>query len=291
MNKEQIRKYADLIVNKSIEITAYESGNNIEFRYKFNSTIATVINRNRYRFLHEYDDFTILRDEAFATYYESILRLIEKEGYTEDDMELIANDINEGKHDKTLFFIAMLKGYMNNNLSMHLIDPTRRDQSGGQSKYITTTTIYDSDVYKYMKDDAQEDQEDKDELYKPLYDLLTESQQEFIHGDRVYDKKRTENEKIYKTKKRVKAKMKDNDIMKEVSTTREDTINKILDTEDPNEFVMLVKKWQNKGWFTDIIAEYVPANHRIDFNTNKITDKTIMAYRGALHKAIRNHAY
>ena len=128
MNKEQVREYAYLIVNKSIKITPYGNGNNIDFKYEHNKTIQSVIHNNKYRFKHEIDDSTILRDEVYATYYESLLKLIEKEDYTQDDMELIVSDINKVEHDVTKQFAGLLKGYMNNNLKAHLIDPSRRDR-------------------------------------------------------------------------------------------------------------------------------------------------------------------
>ena len=44
MNKEAVKLYADLILEKSLTITPYESSNDISFKYEHNSIIATIIN-------------------------------------------------------------------------------------------------------------------------------------------------------------------------------------------------------------------------------------------------------
>ena len=68
----------------------------------------------------------------------------------------------------------------------------------------------------------------------------------------------------------------------------EDIINDILDIEDNKKFISAIRANQDKSWFSDIIISYVPAKHRIDFNSNNISNTTLFAYRKALFIALEN---
>ena len=144
MNKEAVKLYADLILEKSLVITPYESNNDISFKYEHNSIIATIIKKNMYNFKHEYDDFTILRDETYTSYYESLIKLITKEKYTYEQMDEIIDDFETQEQKITQTFIKLLIGYTNNLLKAHLIDHTRKDQSNNE--HITTRTIYTTSI-------------------------------------------------------------------------------------------------------------------------------------------------
>lgn len=71
-----------------------------------------------------------------------------------------------------------------------------------------------------------------------------------------------------------------------VSKTRRDIIDEILDIEDSNEFISEIKNKQKHLWFADLIVECVPAKDRVDFNRGNITNKTVKEYRKALFKIL-----
>ena len=283
MNQEIIKLYADLILSKSITITPYEANNKILFKYSHNLPIAVIIKKNMYKFKHEIDDPSILRDEVYASYYESLLKLIAKEEYTQDDMNTIVNDLDTQQHEITQTFIKLLIGYTNNQLKTRLIDHTRRDRSNNQDSYITTKTVYDEELLKNIP----QEETNEEEIHTELYNLLTESQKEYVSGERIYANKDTERKVQQRIKRRVDNMTdRQRDEILEQRDTREDIINNILDIEDENKFVSEIRKWQKKEWFAELLIEYVPAKHRIDFNRNKITSTTIKEYRKALHKAL-----
>ena len=287
MNKENIKYYADLILNKSIEITSYEADKQILFKYNHNKVINTVIRKNRYRFTHEYNDSTILRDEVYASYYESLLTLIRKQGYSEEDMDLIVNDMDAQEQDITKEFFKLLEGYTNMVIKRYLIDPTRRDKTN--NRHIDTITIYDSELYDMIPQEEPEE-EDIEDINKPQYNVLTRTDKEYLIGEKVYNNKNSEYKKRADINRRIKNMTeRERESVLEQRETREDIISRTLNIENPNRFVMAVKKEQRLEWFMDLIVEYVPAQHRIDFNRNKITNKTVMAYRAALHKALDNN--
>lgn len=282
MDQKIIKLYANLILDKSITITPYEANNQILFKYTHNSIIATIIRKNMYKFKHEYNDSTILRDEAYASYYESLLKLIAKEQYTQEDMNVIVNDLDDQAHEITRTFSKLLIGYTNNQLKTRLIDHTRRDQSSNE--YITTKTIYNDEIFENIPQEETSDEE----IHNPLYDLLTESEKQFVRGDKVYASKNVEKT----TKSRIKRRVdnmteRQREEILNVSKTREDIINEILDIEDSNKFVSEIKSKQKHQWFADLIVECVPAKDRVDFNRGNITDKTVMEYRKGLFKALQ----
>ena len=282
MNQEIIKLYANLILDKSIVIAPYESNNQVLFKYSHNLIIATIIKKNMYKFKHEFDDFTILRDEVYASYYESLIKLITKEDYTQEDMNVIVNDLDDQAHEITRTFSRLLIGYTNNQLKTHLIDHTRRDQTNNE--YIKTKMIYNDELFENIPQEETNDTE----IHSQLYNLLTESQKEYVSGERVYANKDTER----KAKQRIKRRVNDmterqREEILNVSKTRRDIIDEILDIEDSNKFVSEIKsKQKHHQWFADLIVEYVPVKDRVDFNRGNITDKTVKEYRKALFKVL-----
>ena len=284
MNQEIIKLYANLILDKSITITPYESNNQILFKYSHNLIIATIIKKNMYKFKHEIDDTTILRDEVYASYYESLIKLITKEQYSQEDMNIIVNDLNDQAHEITRTFSRLLIGYVNNQLKTHLIDSTRRDQSNNNNEYITTKTIYNDEIFENIP----QEETSEEEIHNPLYNLLTESEKQFVRGDKVYASKNVEKT----TKSRIKRRIdnmteRQREEILNVSKTREDIINEVLDIEDSNKFVIRIKKMNKHQWFSDLIVECVSSEARRDFNRGKITDKTVKEYRKGLFKALQ----
>ena len=284
MNEELIKLYANLILDKSITITPYTANNQVLFNYEHNSIISTIIKRNRYNFLHEFNDTTILRDATYSSYYESLLELITNQDYTPDDMNTIVNDLDTQRHEITRTFTRLLIGYTNNHLREQLTDSTRRDQSGNSTNYIKTKTIYDEELLK----NTPHEEFNEEEICNPLYDLLTESEKQFVRGEKVYASKNVEKTTKSRIKRRLKKMTeKQKQAILDSIETEDEIVNKILDIEDTDEFIKEIRAKQEQNWFADLLIEYVPAQHRQDFNRNNITSTTIKEYRKALHKALK----
>lgn len=287
MNQELIKQYADLILNMSLTITPYNQGNQTLFKYEHNSIISTIIKKNLYKFKHEIDDHSILRDETYASYYESLLALIAKENYTQEEMELIIADYDTHILEITQTFIKLLIGYTNNLLKTNLIDHTRRDRSNNEDNYITTKITYDEELLKYIPNEESNDEEEHSELYYSLLELLTESQKEYITGEKVYDNKETEKKVKQRIKERVNTMTDERrkEILDMVETEVE-VINNILDIEEDDKFIKTIKERQNTEWFSDMIIDHVSPQHRTDFNKGNITKATVWEYRKALFESL-----
>ena len=276
---DRIKEFADIIINRSIEITSYDNGNQTLFRYRYNKIINAAMKKNRYKFLHEYDDPSILRDEVIATYYESLIKVAERNDYSEEELELIENDINTEEYELTQEFISIVQGYINTSLKNNLI--TSRDTQAN--------TSYVDDILQLIEAPYQESLIDINDI--PFYDSLTSTQQQFIdeYINPVYREYRNkeeliaERERVKKTLQRIGERL---DKMN--MPLPEDIINDILDIEDSKKFISAIRANQDKSWFSDIIISYVPAKHRIDFNSNNISNTTLFAYRKALFIALEN---
>lgn len=300
MDAEVIKYYARMIVDKSIEINSYDIGTGIEFKCRHNKIIAGAIKKNLYRFMHEYDDTTILRDQVYTTYYECLIDMIKKERYTQADMEIIVKDINDEQHEITKQFIKTLNVYMDYELKKVLINQSRRDQSGEGFSYIDTTITYDSELLTYLGEceSSEEDVTDPEDIW--FYKHLSRAEKEFVeqflagtlpvYDDPVLDKR--EKERVKKIKQRIRRKLESMDerlmdkaLQKE---TRMETVVNILNVKNPNRFVMTVKQQMKKNWFSEILIDYVPAEHRRNFNKNNITNDTIKAIRVGLVKYLND---
>lgn len=276
---DRIKEFADIIINRSIEITSYDNGNQTLFRYRYNKIINAAMKKNRYKFLHEYDDPSILRDEVIATYYESLIKVAERNDYSEEELELIENDINTEEYELTQEFVSIVQGYINTSLKNNLI--TSRDTQAN--------TSYVDDILQLIEAPYQESLIDINDI--PFYDSLTPTQQQFIdeYINPVYREYRNkeeliaERERVKKTLQRIGERL---DKMN--MPLPEDIINDILDIEDSKKFISAIRANQDKLWFSDIIISYVPAKHRIDFNSNNISNTTLFAYRKALFIALEN---
>ena len=276
---DRIKEFADIIINRSIEITSYDNGNQTLFRYRYNKIINAAMKKNRYKFLHEYDDPSILRDEVIATYYESLIKVAERNDYSEEELELIENDINTEEYELTQEFISIVQGYINTSLKNNLI--TSRDTQAN--------TSYVDDILQLIEAPYQESLIDINDI--PFYDSLTSTQQQFIdeYINPVYREYRNkeeliaERERVKKTLQRIGERL---DKMN--MPLPEDIINDILDIEDSKKFISAIRANQDKSWFSDIIISYVPTKDRIDFNSNNISNTTLFAYRKALFIALEN---
>lgn len=276
---DRIKEFADIIINRSIEITSYDNGNQTLFRYRYNKIINAAMKKNRYKFLHEYDDPSILRDEVIATYYESLIKVAERNDYSEEELELIENDINTEEYELTQEFVSIVQGYINTSLKNNLI--TSRDTQAN--------TSYVDDILQLIEAPYQESLIDINDI--PFYDSLTPTQQQFIdeYINPVYREYRNkeeliaERERVKKTLQRIGERL---DKMN--MPLPEDIINDILDIEDSKKFISAIRANQDKSWFSDIIISYVPAKDRIDFNSNNISNTTLFAYRKALFIALEN---
>lgn len=297
MNKKQLIDdilYESLSIDV-IELQNAEDGKIIKTIYSNNKIINSAIKKHRFSFLREYNDTDIVRDEVYATYYEDLFKLIEKENYTDADLELIAQDLNTESYSITKEFIKKLSGYISNDIKQNLNDPTRRSQSHNEYKLIDTKIeYYDSYSKLELLMNQYKESDPMNEFIKWFNDnkelLLTDTQLSYINNNKVYDKVRSEYSVNYKIQDRLskssitpqtKEEAKEKNILNKINT-----IESILDIEDPTQFIEEVKKKQSRAYISDAIIDYVPANHRINFNKNNITKDTLKAYRKALFRKI-----
>lgn len=297
MNKKQLIDdilYESLNIDV-IELQNAEDGKIIKTIYSNNKIINSAIKKHRFSFLREYNDTYIVRDEVYATYYEDLFKLIEKENYTDADLELIAQDLNTESYSITKEFIKKLSGYISNDIKQNLNDPTRRSQSNNEYKLIETKIdYYDSYSKLELLIKQYDESEPMNEFIRWFNNnkelLLTDTQLSYIDNDKVYDKVRSEYSVNYKIQDRLnkssitpqtKEEAKEKNILNKINT-----IESILDIEDPTQFIEEVKKKQSRAYISDAIIDYVPANHRINFNKNNITKDTLKAYRKALFRKI-----
>ena len=276
-NNDRLKEFADNIMSQSIEINPYDDGNQTLFRYRYNKIINVAMKKNRYKFLHEYDDPTILRDEVIATYYESLIKVAERNDYSENELELIERDINTEDYELTREFISIVQGYIDTSLKKMLLSITKTQAH----------TSYTDDVLKLIEAPSHEPLIDIDDI--PFYDSLTSTQQQFVREFinpvyREYSSKEelmAEKERVKKTLQRIGERLNNMKFL-----LPEEIINNTLDIEDSRKFIQAIKINQNKPWFSDIIINYVPFKDRIDFNSGNITNSTLFAYRKALYKAL-----
>lgn len=297
MNKQQlINKIIENSVSIiTIELQGSEDGKLLKTIYNNNKVINSLMKKNRYSFLREYNDVNIVRDEIYATYYESILQIIEKENYSTDDLEIIAEDINNESHKITKNFIKKLIGYVNNNIKQNLNDPTRKLQTNKQLTYINTKITYYDDYNKLESFMESQDEESLTNDFSKWFDenkhkMLTDTQLSYINNEKIYDKIRSEYSINYKIEDRInnnpKAPQSKEEAKEQNRLNKISTIEEILSIEDKEEFVQAVSKKQSKAYISDAITNYVSPNERKNFNKNTITKQTIKEYRVALFKKL-----
>lgn len=294
------KELVNQIINNSINIICCDLGKEstsdnkcyIKFLHNTNKTISGAIKKYQHSFTREYNDHFILRDEVYACYYEDILKVVNNKDYTDDDLRVIADDINYESEEITREFCKLVTSYMHNDIRANLIDPTRRDQRGGSCKLIDTKTLFFGSTRKLEKlmDDFDDESSLNNEFNEWFIDhkeeLLTKKQLKYFNNEDIKKTLKTE----FNTNSRIRNSINDN---KEVPQTKQDakeklrlnkikTIEDLLNIEDYEEFIASVKKSQSKVYISDAIISYVSQKERIKFNKNIATTNTVKEYRIAL---------
>lgn len=286
-NKKQI--ICD-IMNQLININVFtydnmENGMNVNYRYNNNKTINAIIKKCTGLCLQDYD-YSIVRDETYASAYESMLKIADD--YTEDELILIYKDIDKKSLSITNKFMVRIF-----NLSVFAV----KDHLSGYRKasngmmYPTVIEYTDENVNSLSLLEC--DNEDNVDLVGFLqwfnenkHSFLTKKQLAFLEDEsvavggnsshyrrRIYDATLkayssqfdSENERI-------------NELQNQINT-----IEKILDAKD---FVAQVKKYQDKYYVLDAITTYVSMPTMQKFNRGNTSKEVIKEYRVALFKKL-----
>ena len=297
---ELINKIVENSINiYTVELDKVEDDKCIKVIHNNNKIINAAIKKHKYSFLKEYNDTTIVRDEVYATYYESIIKLVEKENYSYKDLEIIADDINYEYHKITKQFIKKLMCYITNDIRKRLIPESRRDQSNNSFKLIDTRVDYYED---YNLIESFMDTVDNKEGFGPANEFskwILDNKDIFAHGQRAYmdpnsDVVYEEENSEDMMKKRIRRRYKNTskapqskEEAKEQNRLKKiNTIEELLNIEDTDEFVQAIGKKQSKAYISDAIIDYVSPQERINFNKGTITKQTIKEYRVALFKKL-----
>lgn len=297
---ELINKIVENSINiYTVELDKVEDDKCIKVIHDNNKIINAAIKKHKYSFLKEYNDTTIVRDEVYATYYESIIKLVEKENYSYEDLEIIADDINYEYHKITKQFIKKLMCYITNDIRKRLIPESRRDQSNHSFKLIDTRVDYYED---YNLIECFIDTVENEEGFGPANEFskwILDNKDIFAHGQRAYmdpnsDVVYEEENSEDMMKKRIRRRYKNTskapqskEEAKEQNRLKKiNTIEELLNIEDTDEFVQAIGKKQSKAYISDAIIDYVSPQERINFNKGTITKQTIKEYRVALFKKL-----
>ena len=249
MNKEQIKYYADEIISKSINITYYNDGNNTCFNNKHNKILQSIINKNKYKYLHEYNDISIARDACYLAYYESLITILEKNNYSDDQLLIISEDINIESHKVTKDFIKQVIVTANNKVKEQLLN---------RSKYETSSQLIFTDDLSYIEDNVSDNNID----YWFL-DYLTKDQKDYIIGNKIYANNNNGDESLMN--KRIATK-----ISKINKPTETNYLDYLLSINDNNTFIKEVKRLMNtNNLISELIIDELSAEERIKLNKDK----------------------
>ncbi|SFJ17625.1 hypothetical protein SAMN02910355_1375 [Terrisporobacter glycolicus] len=300
------KKIIDNILNKSLTIRLDDLGAEktskdkcyIKFTYINNIILNSSIKRNskNYSLIREYDDQTIVRDEIYASYYESLLELSDK--YTLDELIEILNDFDKQENQSTRKFIALINGYIDNKVKLNIIDASRRDQSDKSYNLI--------DIYiTYYGDDTLIESLINENIYNQNTNLnndfnswvsdnkeslLTKTQLKYYNNEKIYANNKTINNTKYKIRDKVLSKQHAPQSQQEARALKINnminTIEELLNIENIDEFARELKKKQSKTYISDSIITHVSKDSRISFNKGQITKDVIKDYRTALFKQL-----
>lgn len=301
MRREQL---LEQIVNELIQIDLvdyYEEKVNsqdkktIDFKYHNHMTTNAVIKKSFGLCYRDWNDTTIIRDEAYAAIYEVMANKVSPD-FTDEQLEQIAADI----HDKNLnithsflssvYKLAVLKTKV--NLSGH-----RRSSTGTMipaADYIefNEEALIDSpDFNSGLVVDNPDEQISffTDWFNNEKENFLTRKQLLFIEDDSAIESKNKSSYKkrIYnRTTKAYEEQFHCDDSRTNEIRTNIRLIENILESDD---FVAEILAHRDKAVINDALTEYVPLEVMRAFNYGYYSyDKVLKYYRIALFKQLNN---
>ena len=291
------KELVNQIINNSINIICCDLGKEstsdnkcyIKFLHNTNKTISGAIKKHQHSFTREYNDHYILRDEVYACYYEDILKVLNNKDYTDDELRVIADDINYEGQEITREFCKLVTSYMHNDIRANLIDPTRRDRSNNSYKLLDSEILYYRDTKKLEEimdalDDSSLGNEFNEWFVDHKEELLTKKQLKYYNNEDIKKNREVEKRTNYKIRKAVSETKEE--AKEKLRLNKIKTVEDLLNIEDYEEFIVAVKKSQSKVYISDTIISYVSQKERIKFNKNIATTNTVKEYRVALFKLL-----
>lgn len=284
------------IMNHMLSITTLdfiEAGANtqnkqsIGFKYNFNMTVNSVIKKVSPCALHDYNDFSIIRDECVASIWEVMTKIADE--YTESELIEIYKDIDTKKNEETHRFLVSLYKLSIFKAKMNL-SGNRRSSKGLIPAF--DSCEYNEEILNgagFTSEDV-----DKDVCFfikwfnESKADFLTKKQLQFIEDPSVVNEKNHSSfrKRIYNNTLEAFQEQftNDNDRINQLESQIQ-TIEKILDSKD---FVKTYTKFRDKSYIVDAITTYVSMPTMKAFNTGNHTKEVIKAYRVALFKKLNN---
>lgn len=293
-NKKQI--IIEDIINHMISIQTLdyiEAGANtqnkksVSFKYDNHMTLNSVIKKVSPCASHDWNDFSIIRDECYASLFEVMTKIADE--YTESELIEIYKDIDTKNNEEThrflvsLYKLSIFKAKMNlsgNRRSSKGLIPAF-DSCEYNEEVLSgagfTSEDVDKDVcffIKWFNDNKQ--------------DFLTNKQLQFIEDPSVVNEKNHSSfrKRIYNSTLTAFQEQftDDNDRINQLESQIQ-VIEKILDSKN---FVQTYTKYRDKSYIIDAITTYVSMPTMKAFNTGSHTKEVIKAYRVALYKKLNN---
>ena len=290
-NKKQI--IAD-IMNEMINILIIDykennanakDGKFIDYKYTNHQTINAITKKCSGLCLRDYD-YEILRDETYASVYETMLK-ISKE-YTEDELILIYKDIRTKKLDITNQFLtaiyklsifnvkAQLSGYRRNNKGMIPAFQGVEYTEENLKDILEVTDEEPADIIWFIQWFNQH-----------KHEFLTPKQLEFLEDENISKtNKSTYRRRIYdNTLKAYNEEFNnsENDRLNEIKSAIKN-IEKLLD--NPNFESVIIKAMNRRNYILDAITTHVPMKTMQKFNQGDRSYEVVKQYRIALFKKL-----
>lgn len=284
-NKKQI--LSD-ILNQLININVFEydtmkDGKNVDYRYNNEKTLNSVIRKCSGLCLQDYP-YDIIRDETYASSYESMLKIADD--YTEGELILIYKDLSNKSLSITNKFLSRIY-----KLSVFSV----KNNLSGYRK--TSTGMVYADMVEYTDDNLNNIFDDTDTENVDLVgflqwfnenkeSFLTKKQLAYLEDESVAVKGNASHyrKRIYEaTLKAYKGQFDSEDERVNELQSQINNIEKVLDASD---FVQAYKKIIDKHYIIDAITSYVSMNTMKAFNTGDTSKQVIKEYRIALFKKL-----
>lgn len=286
-NKKQI--ISD-IMNQLIDINVFnydtmKDGMNVGYRYNNHKTINAIIKKSSGLCLQDYT-YDIVRDEAYASAYESMLKIAND--YTEDELVLIYKDINEKTLSITHKFLSRvfslsvfsvksnLSGYRKTSTGMmypSMIEYTDENMNG--FSLLETNNEDNVDLVGFL---LWFNENKESFLTKKQLNFL-EDESIAVNGNASHYRRRIYDATLKAYSKQFNSEdERINELQNQINM-----IEKILDAKD---FVAQLKKSQDKHYIIDAITTHVSMKDMQQFNRGNTSPQIIKKYRVALFKKL-----
>jgi hypothetical protein len=246
------------IINALIKITIFEyrnakDGRLIDCSYKNHYTVNATIKNCQSLCLHDYP-YDILRDQAFASIYESIVKMANN--YTEDELILIYSDIYTKKQTITNQFLTGVYKKSVFSVKAALSGYRRNGKGGGMTPALTFVELLEENL---TNEAMTEDQSLDIVFFLQWFEsnkekFLTPKQLEFLENPVDKANKYTYRKRIYENTMRAYKQEFDNcdNDRRNLLDSQIRTLENILDAED---FVAAYLKNRNKAVVIDAMTD------------------------------------